>query len=90
MNIFHRGNLTNNEKASMLETVGNQFRRDAILKPSLNAAKSSLNNINTSGWSESTKNQIRNLTNLLIKLWSKEINDIPYYGKIWELRYYLV
>lgn len=31
MDIFQRGNLTNNEKASMLETVGNQFRRDVVL-----------------------------------------------------------
>lgn len=43
--IFKNGGLTNNQKASMLQSTGARFRRDVVLKGRISSAKSSLANI---------------------------------------------
>ena len=45
MEIFKNGGLTNNQKASFLQSTGARFRRDVILKDRILYAKSRLANI---------------------------------------------
>ena len=82
MDIFQRGNLTNNEKASMLEGIGNQFKRDIVLQGNIDGAKGSLETLKDMKMDNKTKTNMTNLLNGLIKNWSKQQDDITKkYGK---------
>lgn len=76
MSIFNRGNLTNNEKASMLDAVGNQFKRDVILQGNIDGAKDGLKNLGDMNLDSKTKASMTNLLNGLIKGWTNQQNEI--------------
>ena len=76
MDIFQRGNLTNNEKASMLEAVGNQFKRDVVLQGAIDGAKSGLSNMKDMKWDDKTKANMTKLLNSLINNWTKQQEEI--------------
>lgn len=81
MEIFQRGNLSNNEKASMLDAVGNQFKRDVVLKEAIDGAKSGLSSIKDMNWDDKTKASMTSLLNNLIKNWTKQQDEITeHYG----------
>lgn len=82
MDIFKRGNLTDNEKASMLEAVGNQFKRDVLLQGNIDGAKAGLSTIDDSNWDDKTKSSMKSLLNNLIDSWSRQQQEITdKYGK---------
>lgn len=76
MDIFQRGGLTNNEKASMLEAVGNQFKRDVVLQGAIDGAKSGLSNIKDMKWDDKTKASMTKTLNSLISNWTKQQDEI--------------
>ncbi|MDV6167116.1 DUF6443 domain-containing protein [Flavobacterium sp. DG1-102-2] len=76
MDIFQRGNLTDNEKAGMLKVVGYQFKRDVVLQGNINRAKLNIKNIKNNRWDSKTKSNMTNILNVLIKSWTIEQDEI--------------
>lgn len=73
MSIFKNGGLTNNEKASMLESTGARFRRDVILKDKISSANSRLATI------KNEMGKLGKITGATQKFYNKYIN---HYNKI--------
>lgn len=82
MSIFKRDNLTDNEKATMLEAVGNQFKRDVVLQGNIDSAKSSLKKMKDMDWDTKTKASMTKVLNSLIVNWTNQQEEITKkYGK---------
>lgn len=82
MSIFKRGNLTDNGKATMLEAVGNQFKRDVVLQGNIDSAKSGLKKMKDMDWDAKTKASMTKVLNSLIVNWTNQQEEITKkYGK---------
>jgi hypothetical protein len=77
-NIFNTGNITENERSSMLESVGSRFRRDVILKDEISGISNLINNttnlMNNLGNSDGDKSLKTTLSNF-INRWKQNVND---------------
>jgi hypothetical protein len=60
----------------MLEAVGNQFKRDVVLKDAIDFAKSGLSNMKDMKWDNETKASMTKLLNSLINNWTKQQEEI--------------
>jgi RHS repeat-associated protein len=82
MNIFQNNNLSDDQKVSMLEAVGNQFKRDVVLQGYIDGAKSSLSNLKDMKWDDETKANVTKILNGIIKYSTKQQEEITKkYGK---------
>lgn len=75
--IFQTGNITENERSSMLESVGSRFRRDVILKDEISGISNLINNttnlIKGLGNSDGDKS-LKTTLNNLISSWQQSLN----------------